>query len=177
MMRNYCNLWGLALGLLGASILGGCTQIETVRSNPMTESPQVAASQPVALTLQYADRGARDAVVQLGLTPMLEAYWQAYAQRDWAGRYKMEKFRGEIEEGFYRSYHQPAWTLLSLEVTSVDASKSPERVRLTLSGRFRNPDRQEQERVSTLFDLWTFEEGGWRHVNSDPMLNGLKSVE
>lgn len=177
MMRNYCNLWGLALGLLGASILGGCTQTQTVRSNPVTESHQVAASQPVVLALQYADQGARDAVAQLGLTPMLEAYWQAYAQRDWVGRYKMEKFRGEIEEDFYRSYHQPAWTLLSLEVTSVDASKSPERVRLVLSGRFRNPDRQGQERASTLLDLWTLDGGRWMHVNSDPMLNGLKAVE
>jgi hypothetical protein len=113
----------------------------------------------------------------MGLLQPFTRYWASYAARDWGQRYRMEEFQKPQEEQFYVSYHAAAWQLLEMRVEAIDASAAPERVRISLRARFRNPERPGQERDTFLQDLWAQRDKGWVHVNSDPMLNGLRGVK
>ena len=126
--------------------------------------------------LQYATDGLKQELLEIGLSQRFATYWAAYVSRDWASRYAMEEFQRPVEQSFYAAYHQAAWELLEMRIDAVDASQSPHRVRVKLHLRLRNPGRIDQERISVLDDVWTNSSEKWMHLNTDPMLNGLRSV-
>lgn len=160
--------WGALIGV--SVVLVGCAM-------PLSVSHVNQKGLMDTSALHYEVDSVRQQLASLGLEQPLTQYWHAYWNRDWEGRYRMEEFQRPVEQKFYLSYHQAAWQLLELRIEGVDATEAPERVRVSLRARFRNPERQEQERTTFLQDLWTKKNQGWAHVNSDPMLNGLRSVK
>ena len=163
---------GIACLIGSMIVLAGCSGMRPVANSA---GANVLGSSGVAPT--YDSAATQQQLVDLGLIQPFQDYWTAYSRRDWVERYRMEEFQKPQEQQFYVAYHAPAWQLLDLRVEGVDASAAPERVRINLRARFRNPDRPEQERTSVLQDLWAKREQGWLHVNSDPMLNGLRAVK
>lgn len=161
---------GIACLVGSMVVLAGCSGMQTTGSN-------LEAKVPAGVAPQYESDAVRQQLVDMGLIQPLSDYWSAYVARDWARRYRMEEFQKPQEQDFYVAYHAAAWQLLEMRVEAVDASGAPDRVRINLRVRFRNPERPAQERTSLLQDLWTKREQGWQHVNSDPMLNGLRAVK
>lgn len=173
------NRRGIACWVGVAAILAGCAGApvspqETGLGSPASASPSLQA---LKVEPQFQNQEARGQLEELGLAQPFDEYWAAFVARDWAGRYRMEEFHRPVEEQFYVSYHAAAWRLLELHIDAIDAADAPERVRINLRARFRNLERPEQEANTVLQDLWTKRGQGWLHVNSDPMLNGLRSVK
>ncbi len=156
-------------------MLAGCSTIQSPA--PTNSATATAPYRSALLSVQYGDEAVKQALADQGLTSAFQDYWGAYADRNWAARYRMEEFQKEVTAPFYLAYHQAAWTLLELKVESIDISDAPNRVRLGLQAKFRNPERAEQERSVVLTDLWSKRDNGWVHINSDPMLNGLRAVQ
>ena len=160
--------------LVGAAfVLAGCAGGASTLPGRNANSASVQS----AIAIQYATDEAKRQVLEVGLTQPLSKYWNAYVARDWTGRYGMEEFQRPVEKDFYVSYHAAAWTLLELRVDTVDVSDAPNRVKIGLKARFRSLERPDEVRSVDLQDLWTKGDGGWLHLNSDPMLNGLRSVQ
>lgn len=168
-MKKMGNLGILALAIA----LSGCAGLKT----PGNTAGVRVVEQATTIPVEYDSEVLKQQLSEMGLLQPFTDYWAAYTAKDWAGRYRMEEFQKPQEEQFYVSYHAAAWELLALRMEAVDASGAPERVRINLRGRFRNPQRPEQERTTFLQDLWAKRDKGWVHVNSDPMLNGLRGVK
>lgn len=162
---------GIACLVGSMVVLAGCSSMQAAGSNAEASVPATRVAP------QYESDAIRQQLVELGLIQPLNDYWAAYVARDWAKRYRMEEFQKPQEQDFYVAYHAAAWELLEMRIEAVDASGAPDRVRINLRARFRNPERPGQERSSSLQDLWAKREQGWQHVNSDPMLNGLRAVK
>ena len=161
----------LLVALAAAVLLTGCASQQAKQGGT-----DVNASQ-ARVVPQYENDALKQQLVDLGLHHLFDEYWAAHVERDWLGRYRMEEFLRPVEEQFYVAYHQAAWQLLELRIDAVDVSDAPERVRVNLQARFRNPEQQGQERNVFLLDLWTKSGEKWRHLNSDPMLNALRPVK
>ena len=162
---------GLATLASVAVLLVGCvSQAPLVRD--VDASAQRSAVEPL-----YQGDDVRRQLMDLGLMPSFGKYWAAYGAADWRTRYEMEQFQSSVERDFYVAYHHAAWQMLELRVDAVVVSNAPERVRVSLQVRFRNPSRLDQERTTFIQDLWSKNNNQWVHVNSDPMLNGLRAVK
>lgn len=167
------NKIGIACWVGAFVVLSGCAGTLPPQGN---QSENATAQQPM-FAIQFQGQEVKQQLVAMGLIQSFNDYWNSHAARDWARRYRMEEFQRPVEESFYAAYHSAAWQLLELHIDSVDVADAPERVRVSLRARFRNPDRFEEERSAVLQDLWTKRQQEWLHVNSDPMLNGLRSVK
>lgn len=167
------NKLGIACLISAIVALTGCAVTQTPSRG---KSANVAAHLP-RFAIQFQGQEVKQQLADIGLMQPLGEYWNFYATGDWEGRYRMEEFQRHVEESFYVAYHAAAWQLLELHIDSVDVGAAPERVRINLRARFRHLDRPDEERSAILQDLWTQREQVWLHVNSDPMLNGLRSVK
>ena len=165
---------GFAALAASAALLAGCASQSGISKSAGVSAPSALQA---TITPSYESAAVRQQLADLGLVQPLSDYWSAHVARNWAVRYRMETFQRPVEEQFYVAYYQPAWQLLDLRIETVDVSDAPERVRVNMQARFRNPQRQEQVRNTFVQDLWTKDNGQWKHVNSDPMLNGLKPVK
>src|SRR5690606_39196054 len=142
---------GVAALATAAVFLAGCAS-----QPPVQQSNGAASIMPrLDLEVQFANDAVRTQLGSLGLTRPLGEYWGASVSRDWLARYRLEELQRPVEEQFYVSYHQAAWQLLELRVEEVDASSAPERVKISLRARFRNPERPEHVHETQLQDLWT----------------------
>ena len=170
-LRARSGVVALAAGVV--LLVAGCAS----QSPPQTDPVSRATKQHSTVTPLFGNDAVRQQVIDLGLMHPFSEYWAAYVAGDWQARYGMEQFQRPVDAKFYATYHQAAWQLLELRVDAVDVTGAPERVRVNLHVRFRNPSRLDQERASFLQDLWSKSNDQWMHVNSDPMLNGLRSVK
>lgn len=154
-----------ALWMLGSLCLTGCagfgpTPHEWARDLPLRfKTPEVRAQ-----------------LESQGLLKPFTAYWTAYAQRQWALRYKMERFTTEVKEDFYIPYHNGAWIISSFEVVQIHTPDEQARVRVDVNVRFQNPVDPAKTSETLVQDWWIKDNETWMHINTDPMLNGMKPV-
>jgi len=128
------------------------------------------------LPLTYANSALRSQLESVDLLRPFTDYWTAYAKRDWVGRYQMERFSVDILSNFYEVYHAAAWIIEAFVVEAVSQPDEKGRVRIDVQAKFSNPNRPDEVRNGLVQDWWLGAAGAaWRHINTDPMLNGLKS--
>jgi hypothetical protein len=139
----------------------------------------VAPAHPVArpLPLTFAAPELRTQLMEQDLLKPFTAYWTAHTERDWATRFKMERpFTTDIKETFYIAYHNGAWAIQSFEVVKIYAPDDRNRVRIDVKALFQNPQEPAKTNSTLVQDWWVKENTDWQHINTDPMLNGLKAV-
>lgn len=180
--HRYLGLWAwpVSLVLLVTGAVG-CASGSKPEA-PLHPSGQAVAAGPSlradVLEVRYADAGLRAQMQALGLLDPFRAYWSAHAERRWVDRYRMEhELAGRVTESFYVAYHQPAWRIEHFVVVRVHPADSQGRVRVDVQARFVNPTDPNEKRESLVQDWWIPSEGTrWMHLNTDPMLNGMKPV-
>lgn len=128
------------------------------------------------LPLTFNDEALRGQMTSLGLLPVFTQYWEAYAHRRWADRYRLERFTGDQAESFYVAYHDTAWIIQSFNVIKLHEPDQKGRIRVDIDALYRSLTDASQERRQLVQDWWMPEQGRWWHVSVDPMLNGMKPV-
>lgn len=154
----------LALSVAAALAAVGCSTTTPVA----TLATSVTANKPVVIT--YAE-GQQEALEQLGLQNALQAYWQAYSQRDWAKLFTMEYPPADspLSEKFYIPYHARAWPVLEVKVLSSKQEDDAGDVLLSQEVRYHNPDK-DKPHLAYRHDKWHLVKGQWWHIVNDPML-------
>lgn len=158
--------WLLTAGAVaGLSVLGCSIQPQAVTSKHARDLP-----------LEFKNNELKVKLESTGLFAAFSTYWRYHAERRWAERYRMERFGGTVTETFYSAYHDAAWIIERFIVTSVHEPDALGRVRVDVDAVFRHLTESDKENRMLVQDWWVNADNGWMHLNTDPMLNGLKPV-
>lgn len=162
--------------LIAAMFSTGCATMPPPSANP-PPLPVQPASQAASLPLTFAQAGLRDRLASLKLLEPLTAYWAAHTARDWNARYDMEQFAASVQRDFYVAYHGSAWNIKKFEIIQVHEADKQGRVRVDIDAVFSDGSKTADQAPVTVQDWWLpVEDGKWRHINTDPMLNAFKKV-
>ena len=158
-MKMTVRLAALAVG----AVLSGCGHISTGNHLP--------------LPLTFGSSEVKQKLSEAGVQPVFLAYWNAYQRRDWSGRFDLEQFAvTPPEREFYVRYHGLAWALIAFELIEVSGPDEKGRWQTVVRTKFRNPAEPDKVQERLVVDKWLLTDNVWRHINQDPMLNGMRPV-
>jgi len=130
------------------------------------------------LPLTYGSALVQQQLSDVGVRPVFMSYWNAYQRRDWSARFHLEQFGVTPPEGeFYVRYHGLAWELVTFDLVEVSGPDDKGRWQTVVRSKFRNPSEPDQTKERFVVDKWLLSDGEWRHLNQDPMLNGMRPVD
>jgi hypothetical protein len=147
---------------LGLGFTSGCA---------VTQRATTSNAATAMLPFTFAAKESESTLAKAGLIKNFRAYWQFHAERKWKERFALEDVPGNLQENFYVKYHFNAWQLTAVHVKDVRALAAE--AELTVELTWINPETSLTSK-SEHSDMWRYRDGSWKHVVSDPMLNGFK---
>ena len=126
-------------------------------------------SRVIPLEIKFAEIGAEQALIKVGLLSTFKLYWQSHRDRNWSLRFSLENLKQNASEKFYVAYYEKAWPLKALVVRSVAPGAKTIAINIALT--FTNPDTNENV-VMEANETWTLLGDKWLHEVSDPLLSG-----
>jgi hypothetical protein len=157
--------WLMATALMALM----CTACQT---SPDQAAAAAAEAALAAVPLTFANADVGRAVEQLGLEAPLRRYWRLHMDRDFGARFDMEVADQPVKKEFYVAYYGRSWPLERITVNS--SSTAGAEAILSLSLLMRDPDRNRTTTVNLPNTTWRRVDGRWKHVITDPMLNGMR---
>lgn len=156
--------------MLAASLLAGCAP--GVPSTPMSSGAATGATNSAKLAVSYVRDDVRQDFERAGFGLRFNEFWQAYVNRDWGARLRLERSEQALAERFYIPYHARAWALKDLVVNQV-AADGEDRFRVELQLTLVNPENGRDEVIPRI-EHWVKADGAWWHETNDPMLRGVR---